>query len=33
MDAKSLFLTANADTVYYLAVFDLTVRRQIKWQF
>lgn len=24
MDAKSLFLTANADTVYYLAVFDLT---------
>jgi hypothetical protein len=24
MDAKSLFLTANADTVYYLAVVDLT---------
>ena len=24
MDAKSLFLTANADTVYYLAVLDLT---------
>ncbi len=24
MDAKSLFLTANADTVYYLSVFDLT---------
>lgn len=24
MDAKSLFLTANADTVYYLSVVDLT---------
>lgn len=24
MDAKSLFLTANADTVYYMAVVDLT---------
>ncbi len=24
MDSKSLFLTANADTVYYLAVVDLT---------
>ena len=24
MDAKSLFLTANADTVYYMAVLDLT---------
>jgi hypothetical protein len=24
MDANSLFLTANADTVYYLAVFDLS---------
>jgi len=24
MDAKSLFLTANADTVYYLAVVDLS---------
>ena len=24
MDAKSLFLTANADTVYYLAVVNLT---------
>lgn len=24
MDAKSLFLTANADTVYYLAVLDLS---------
>lgn len=24
MDAKSLFLAANADTVYYLAVVDLT---------
>ena len=24
MDSKSLFLTANADTVYYLSVFDLT---------
>jgi hypothetical protein len=24
MDARSLFLTANADTVYYLAVVDLT---------
>jgi len=24
MDAKSLFLTANADTIYYLAVVDLT---------
>jgi hypothetical protein len=24
MDAKSIFLTANADTVYYLAVVDLT---------
>ena len=24
MDAKSLFLTANADTVYYLAIVDLT---------
>ncbi len=24
MDAKSLFLTANADTVYYLGVVDLT---------
>jgi hypothetical protein len=24
MDAKSLFLTANADTVYYVAVVDLT---------
>ena len=24
MDAKSLFLTANADTVYYLAAIDLT---------
>jgi hypothetical protein len=24
MDAKSLFLTANADTVYYIAVVDLT---------
>lgn len=24
MDAKSLFLTANADTVYYLSVLDLT---------
>ena len=24
MDANSLFLTANADTVYYLAVVDLT---------
>ncbi len=24
MDAKSLFLTANADTIYYLSVLDLT---------
>jgi hypothetical protein len=24
MDAKSLFLTANADTVYYFGVLDLT---------
>jgi len=24
MDSKSLFLTANADTVYYLSVIDLT---------
>jgi hypothetical protein len=24
MDAKSLFLTANADTVYYMAIVDLT---------
>ena len=24
MDAKSLFLTANADTIYYLAAIDLT---------
>jgi hypothetical protein len=24
MDAKSLFLTANADTIYYLAIVDLT---------
>ena len=24
MDSKSLFLTANADTVYFLAVVDLT---------
>ena len=24
MDAKSLFLTANADTVYYLSAIDLT---------
>jgi hypothetical protein len=24
MDAKSLFLTANADTVYYMAMVDLT---------
>jgi hypothetical protein len=24
MDAKSLFLTANADTIYYLAVVDLS---------
>ena len=24
MDAKSLFLTANADTIYYLSVIDLT---------
>ncbi len=24
MDAKSLFLTANADVVYYVGVLDLT---------
>lgn len=24
MDAKSLFLTANADTIYYLGVIDLS---------
>ena len=27
MDAKSLFLTANADTVYYLGVIDLSKGR------
>jgi hypothetical protein len=24
MDAKSLFLTANADTIYYFGVLDLS---------